>query len=30
MGDMAYDGPYFSKLLLDAINFGASKVIPRL
>ncbi|KAJ4381473.1 hypothetical protein N0V86_002832 [Didymella sp. IMI 355093] len=30
MRDMACDGPYFSKLLLNAIYFGASKFSPRL
>ncbi|KUJ07787.1 uncharacterized protein LY89DRAFT_711936 [Mollisia scopiformis] len=29
MRDMACDGPYFSKLLLNAIYFGASKFSPR-
>lgn len=30
MRDMACDGPYFSKLLLNALYFGASKFSPRL
>lgn len=30
MRDMACNGPYFSKLLLNAIYFGASKFSPRL
>ncbi|KND89434.1 Nitrogen assimilation transcription factor nirA [Tolypocladium ophioglossoides CBS 100239] len=30
MRDMACQGPYFSKLLLNAIYFGASKFSPRL
>lgn len=30
MRDMACDGPYFSKLLLNAIYFGASKFSTRL
>ncbi|KAE8343204.1 hypothetical protein BDV24DRAFT_172969 [Aspergillus arachidicola] len=30
MKDMAYSGPYFSKLLLNAIYFTASKYSPRL
>lgn len=30
MRDMAVNGPYFSKLLLNAIYFGASKFSPRL
>ncbi|UPL03054.1 hypothetical protein LCI18_013988 [Fusarium solani-melongenae] len=30
MRDMACDGPYFSKLLLNAIYFGSSKFSPRL
>lgn len=30
MRDMACGGPYFSKLLLNAIYFGASKFSPRL
>lgn len=30
MRDMACRGPYFSKLLLNAIYFGASKFSPRL
>lgn len=30
MRDMACDGPYFSKLLLNAIYFGAAKFSPRL
>ena len=30
MRDMACDGPYFSKLLLNAIYFGASKFSPRI
>lgn len=30
MRDMASGGPYFSKLLLNAIYFGASKFSPRL
>jgi hypothetical protein len=29
MRDMACEGPYFSKLLLNAIYFGASKFSPR-
>lgn len=29
MRDMACDGPYFSKILLNAIYFGASKFSPR-
>ncbi|OAA59370.1 fungal specific transcription factor domain-containing protein [Cordyceps fumosorosea ARSEF 2679] len=29
MRDMASDGPYFSKLLLNALYFGASKFSPR-
>ena len=29
MRDMACQGPYFSKLLLNAIYFGASKFSPR-
>jgi hypothetical protein len=30
MRDMACNGPYFSKILLNAIYFGASKFSPRL
>lgn len=30
MRDMASGGPYFSKLLLNAIYFGAAKFSPRL
>jgi hypothetical protein len=30
MRDMACNGPYFSKLLLNAIYFGAAKFSPRL
>ena len=30
MRDMACNGPYFSKLLLNAIYYGASKFSPRL
>ncbi|KAL9044852.1 MAG: hypothetical protein Q9214_002041 [Letrouitia sp. 1 TL-2023] len=30
MRDMAHGGPYFSKLLLNAIYFGASKFSPRI
>ena len=30
MRDMACNGPYFSKLLLNAIYFGASKFSPRI
>lgn len=30
MRDMACDGPYFSRLLLNAIYFGAAKFSPRL
>jgi hypothetical protein len=30
MRDMASNGPYFSKILLNALYFGASKFSPRL